>query len=38
MTNGNSAHPHLFKLGDRAIDLMEKYSVGNTAAATGDKK
>jgi CubicO group peptidase (beta-lactamase class C family) len=31
MTNGNSAHPHLFKLGDRAIDLMEQYS---TAAPT----
>jgi CubicO group peptidase (beta-lactamase class C family) len=38
MTNGNSSHPHLFKLGDRAIDLMEKYSAGNTATATGDKK
>jgi hypothetical protein len=39
MTNGNIAHPHLFRLGDRAIDLMEKYSTGNTAAtATGAKK
>ena len=27
MTNGNRAHPHLFKLADKAIDLMKKYSV-----------
>ena len=26
MTNGNRAHPHLFKLADKAIDLMKKYS------------
>ena len=26
LTNGNRAHPHLFKLGDRAIDLVKKYS------------
>ncbi|HJP92120.1 MAG TPA: serine hydrolase domain-containing protein [Pyrinomonadaceae bacterium] len=26
MTNGNRSHPHLFKLADRAIDLMKKYS------------
>jgi len=26
MTNGNRAHPHLFKLGDKAMDLMKKYS------------
>ncbi len=26
LTNGNRAHPHLFKLGDKAIDLMKKYS------------
>ncbi len=25
MTNGNRAHPHLFKLADEAIDLMKKY-------------
>ncbi len=25
MTNGNRAHPHLFKLADKAIDLMKKY-------------
>ena len=34
MTNGNSAHPHLFKLADHAIDLMEKYSAGEKAAGT----
>ena len=27
LTNGNRAHPHLFKLADKAIDLMKKYSV-----------
>jgi len=26
LTNGNRAHPHLFKLADRAIDLLKKYS------------
>ena len=26
LTNGNRAHPHLFKLGDLAIDLLKKYS------------
>ena len=26
LTNGNRAHPHLFKLADKAIDLMKKYS------------
>jgi hypothetical protein len=26
LTNGNSAHPHLFKLADRAIDLLKKYT------------
>jgi|ERR1051326_391743 CubicO group peptidase (beta-lactamase class C family) len=26
MTNGNRAHPHLFKLADKAIDLMKKHS------------
>ena len=25
LTNGNRAHPHLFKLADKAIDLMKKY-------------
>ena len=43
MTNGNQAHPHLFRLADRAIDLMEKDSVdGKSPAAatavTGVKK
>lgn len=43
LTNGNQAHPHLFRLGDRAIDLMEKYASGDKApvsptAATGVKK
>jgi hypothetical protein len=38
MTNGNSAHPHLFKLGDKAIDLMEKYSIGDKPATTGVSK
>ncbi len=33
MTNGNRAHPHLFKLADRAIDLLKKYS--NTDKAVG---
>jgi CubicO group peptidase (beta-lactamase class C family) len=27
LTNGNRAHAHLFKLADRAIDLMKKYTV-----------
>ena len=26
LTNGNRAHSHLFKLADKAIDLMKKYS------------
>src|SRR4029078_1672496 len=26
LTNANRAHPHLFKLADRAMDLMKKYS------------
>lgn len=34
LTNGNQAHPHLFKLADRAIDLMEKYTIGDKAAGT----
>jgi len=42
MTNGNQAHPHLFKLADRAIDIMEKYSgdkkPASSTAATGVKK
>ena len=34
MTNGNRAHPHLFKLADKAIDLMKKYSTTDKATAT----
>jgi CubicO group peptidase (beta-lactamase class C family) len=30
LTNGNRAHPHLFKLADRAIDLLKKYSTEKT--------
>ena len=26
LTNGNRAHPHLFKLADKAMDLMKRYS------------
>jgi len=38
LTNGNRAHPHLFKLADRSMDLMKKYSgAGQTAAPTGVK-
>ena len=39
LTNGNRAHPHLFKLADRAIDLLKKYTVNEKqAAADGNKK
>jgi hypothetical protein len=31
LTNGNRAHPHLFKLADRAIDLLKKYSTTEKA-------
>jgi hypothetical protein len=34
LTNGNRAHPHLFKLADRAIDLLKKYSSTEKAATT----
>jgi len=34
LTNGNRAHPHLFKLADRAIDLMKKYSVAAPVTQT----
>src|SRR3989454_961234 len=33
LTNGNRAHPHLFKLADKAIDLMKKYSTAEKAVA-----
>lgn len=40
LTNGNRAHPHLFKLADRAMDLMKKYSGDQKTAAiaTGSTK
>lgn len=43
LTNGNRAHPHLFKLADRAMDLMKKYSTDQKTAAVspaaiGEKK
>ena len=34
LTNGDHAHPHLFKLADRAIDLLKKYTVTEKAAET----
>ena len=33
LTNGNRAHPHLFKLADLAMDLMKKHSQPEQAAA-----
>ncbi len=33
LTNGNRAHSHLFKLADRAMDLMKKHSGTEKAAA-----
>jgi CubicO group peptidase (beta-lactamase class C family) len=33
LTNGNRAHPHLFKLADRAIDLMKKYRSAEKAVS-----
>ena len=39
LTNGNKAHPHLFKLADRAMDLMKKYTdAGKTAAISSPTK
>src|SRR5678815_2015863 len=35
LTNGNRAHPHLFKLADRAMDLMKKHSSTEKVAAVG---
>lgn len=37
LTNGNRSHPHLFKLADRAMDLMKKYSVAEKNAAVSPK-
>lgn len=34
LTNGNRAHPHLFKLADRAIDLLKKYRTAEKAVST----
>ena len=31
LTNGNRAHPHLFKLADQAMDLMKKHTVPKAA-------
>ncbi|HXD34974.1 MAG TPA: serine hydrolase domain-containing protein [Pyrinomonadaceae bacterium] len=33
LTNGNRAHPHLFKLADTAMDLMKKYSSAEKATS-----
>lgn len=39
LTNGNRSHPHLFKLGDRAIDLMIEHSSDErTASASTARK
>ena len=37
LTNGNRAHPHLFKLADRAIDLLKKYSSTEKAVTATQK-
>lgn len=36
LTNGNRAHPHLFKLADQAMDLMKKHTQ-KAATATGQR-
>ena len=36
LTNGNRAHPHLFKLADRAIDLLKKHSSAAKEVAAGN--
>ena len=33
LTNGNRAHPHLFKLADRAMDLMKKHTASEKQIA-----
>jgi CubicO group peptidase (beta-lactamase class C family) len=33
LTNGNRAHPHLFKLADRALDLLKKYTSAEKAVS-----
>jgi CubicO group peptidase (beta-lactamase class C family) len=35
LTNGNRAHPHLFKLADKAMDLMKKYNSVTPAKPSG---
>ena len=35
LTNGNRAHPHLFKLADRAMDLLKKHSSTDKAVTAG---
>ncbi len=35
LTNGNRAHPHLFKVADRAMDLLKKYSTTEKSVAAG---
>jgi CubicO group peptidase (beta-lactamase class C family) len=35
LTNGHRAHQHLFKLADRSMELMKKYSVSPAAASVG---
>src|SRR5215510_5505514 len=34
LTNGNRAHPHLFQLADKAMDLMKKYSSTTSLQST----
>ena len=34
LTNGNRSHPHLFKLADRAIDLMKKHMSAEKAVSS----
>ena len=34
LTNGNRSHPHLFKLADRAMDLLKKYTTAEKAVST----
>ena len=34
LTNGNRAHPHLFKLADRAIDLLKKHTSAEKTVST----
>jgi CubicO group peptidase (beta-lactamase class C family) len=35
LTNGNRAHPHLFKLADKAMDIMKKYTSATAAKPAG---